>query len=177
MSKSQAVSKLFWIDMEMTGLDWTKERIIEVAAVITDLDFNELESYHAVVKQDQSYIEAMDDWNKRTHGESGLLAKIPHGKDPSLVEMDLMNLVQNHFQDEKPILAGNSISQDRLFIDEYMKSFSEMLHYRMLDVSSWKIIFNNKLKLKFEKKGTHKALDDIQESIAELKFYLKHVKV
>lgn len=177
MNKSQPVTKLFWIDMEMTGLDWANERIIEVAAIVTDMNFNELESYHAVVKQDASFIEGMDDWNKRTHGESGLIAKVPHGKDPSLVEMDLMNLVQNHFPDEKPILAGNSISQDRLFIEEYMKSFSEMLHYRMLDVSSWKIIFNNKYGLKFEKKGVHKALDDIRESINELKFYLNHFKL
>lgn len=165
-----------WIDMEMTGLDWTKERIIEVAAIVTDMDFNELETYHSVVRQDMSFLDAMDEWNKKTHGESGLLAAVPNGKDPSLVEMDLMNLVQNHFGSEKPMLAGNSISQDRLFIEEYMTGLSGLLHYRMLDVSSWKIVFNNKLNLKFEKKGAHKALDDIRESIAELKFYMSFLK-
>lgn len=160
----------------MTGLDWKRERIIEVAAIVTDLDFHELGAYHAVVKQDRSFLEGMDDWNKKTHQESGLLDQIPNGKDPAIVEMDLMNLVQQHFGEEKPILSGNSIAQDRLFIDAYMQNFSRMLHYRMLDVSSWKIIFNSKLKQKFEKKNTHKALDDIRESIEELKFYLNFVK-
>lgn len=174
-NKNSVVTKLLWLDMEMTGLDWKRERIIEVAAIVTDLDFQEVGSYHAVVKQDPSFLEGMDDWNKKTHHESGLLDQIPHGKDPSVVEMELMNLVQLHFGDEKPILSGNSIGQDRLFIDAYMQNFSKMLHYRMLDVSSWKVIFNGKLKKKFEKKNTHKALDDIRESIEELKFYLQFV--
>lgn len=171
------MTKLFWIDLEMTGLDVQKERIIEVAAIITDLEFNELAQYHAIVKQDQRFLDGMDEWNKKTHGASGLTDKVPHGQEPERVELDLINLVQTNFADEKPILAGNSISQDRLFIDEYMKTFASTLHYRMLDVSSWKIIYANKFNKKYEKKNSHRAVDDIRESIAELRFYLQFIKV
>lgn len=171
------MTKLLWVDLEMTGLEVKHERIIEVAAIVSDLNFNELAEYHAIVKQDKEFLDAMDDWNKKTHGESGLLAKVPAGKEPELVEMDLINLVQTHFGDDKPILAGNSIMQDRLFIDEYMKTFSPLLHYRMLDVSSWKILFVNRFGKKYEKKGSHRATDDIRESMAELQFYLQFIKI
>ncbi len=173
--------KLFWIDLEMTGLDVKKEVILEVAAVITDMDFNVLGDYHAVLKQPQKYLDAMDDWNTKHHNNSGLVAKVPHGIEPAKVEADLIALADKHFGQSKmadrPILAGNSIGQDRLFIDAQMPNFSDKLHYRMLDVSSWKIIFNNKFGLKHDKQSKHRALDDIHESIAELKFYLSHLKI
>ena len=174
------VQRLLWLDLEMTGLDVRKEVIIEVAAIVTDISFNTLGSYHCVVQQASHYLEAMDDWNKKHHGASGLIAKVPNGKLPSVVETDLLNLVAEHFGSgkdaEKPILAGNSIGQDRLFVDAQLPRFAQKLHYRMLDVSSWKIIFNNKLGLKYQKSSQHRALDDIQESIAELKFYLSHLR-
>ena len=93
--------------------------------------------------------------------------------------MILLNLLKKHWpkvekKDDRPILAGNSISQDRLFLNKYFKKFSGELHYRMLDVSSWKIIFNYKFDLKYEKKNAHRALDDIRESIEELKYYLSY---
>lgn len=170
-----AVDKLFWIDMEMTGLDVEKEVIIEVAAIITDWQFNELDTYHAVVKQPQEYIDRMDAWNTEHHGASGLTALIPSGKDQDQVENELLAMISKHFGSsnrERPIIAGNSIAQDRLFISKYMKSLNEALHYRMLDVSSWKIVFNEKYKIKYEKQNTHRALDDIRESISELKYYV-----
>ncbi len=171
------MKKLLWVDLEMTGLDVRHERIIEVACIVTDLEFNELHTYETVVKQDQKFIDGMDEWNKRTHGESGLTVKIPLGKDPSQVEMDLMNIVDQYFDaEEKPVLAGNSISQDRLFIDEYMKTFASLLHYRMLDVTSWKILMSDKFNISYKKKNAHRALDDIRESIGELKHYLQFVK-
>jgi oligoribonuclease len=163
--------------MEMTGLDVQKEVIIEVAAIITDLDFKPLETYEAVVNQPQTYLDRMDDWNKDHHTKSGLVAKIPRGKPLHEVEEDLIKLVNKHWpkiekKEDKVILAGNSIMQDRLFIDKYLPKFASFLHYRILDVSSWKIIFNNKYNLKHEKTNSHRALTDIQESIDELKFYL-----
>ena len=159
--------------MEMSGLDVNKEVILEVAAIITDLNFTESETFEAVLTQPQSYLDNMDDWNKEHHSKSGLLAKVPMGKEPSYVERKLIDLVDKHFPDpkDKPMLAGNSISQDRLFIDKYMKDFSKRLHYRMLDVTSWKIIFKNKFNHEYKKTNQHRALDDIRESIQELQYY------
>jgi len=170
------MNKLFWIDLEMTGLDIEKEVIIEAAVVITDLDLKPIVTYHAIVKQDQSYLDKMDAWNTTHHGNSGLTASVPQGRDPNLVEEDLINLVNQHFPGERAIMAGNSISQDRLFINKYFKKLSERLHYRTVDVTSWKIIFNEKFKIKYDKKNTHRALDDVMESIAELQFYMSHIK-
>lgn len=171
--------KLFWIDLEMTGLDVEKEVVIECAVIITDMNFNVLDTYEAVVNQPKTFLDRMDDWNKNHHSKSGLLAKIPFGKTPDQVLEDLLNIVKKHWpkiekKEDKPILAGNSIGQDRAFLNKYFKDFSDVLHYRMLDVSSWKIIFNNKYNLKYEKKNNHRALDDIKESIEELKYYLHH---
>lgn len=172
------MTKLFWIDLEMTGLDVKKERIIEVAAIITDLAFNEIETYSAVVKQDQKFLDGMDEWNTRTHKESGLTALVPQGKEQEIVEKELLYLINKHFvSNERPVLAGNSISQDRLFIDEYMKSLSSRLHYRMLDVTSWKVIFANKFNIQYKKKNAHRAVDDIRESIGELQHYISHINV
>ncbi len=181
--KPDRVEKLFWLDMEMSGLDVTKEVILEVACIITDMNFKELETFETIVKQPQHYLDNMDAWNTEHHGKSGLTAKVPLGMEPSSVEYHLNALVDRHFPDWKkekkymPILAGNSIAQDRLFIDKYFKSFSERLHYRVLDVSSWKVIFNNKLDLVYKKQNAHRALDDIRESIGELRFYMDKIQV
>lgn len=167
--------------MEMTGLDIDKEVVIECAVIVTDLKFNVLDTYETVVNQPQTYLDRMDDWNREHHTKSGLLAKIPRGKSPDQVEEDLLNLIKKHWpkiekKDDKPIMAGNSIMQDRLFINKYFKKLGDTIHYRMLDVSSWKIVYNNMYGLRYEKKNNHRALDDIQESIAELKFYLQHIR-
>jgi oligoribonuclease len=169
------MAQLFWLDMEMTGLDVEKEVPIEVAAVVTDWELNVLDSYHTVIKQPQKYIDAMDDWNTKHHGESGLTALIPSGKEPALVDAELADFVHKHFGDERAVLSGNSISQDRLFVRKYMPKVEARLHYRMLDVTAWKVVFNGKFDLKFKKKDGHRALDDIQESIAELKFYMGYI--
>jgi oligoribonuclease len=168
-------NKLFWIDLEMTGLDIEKEVIIEAAVIITDLDLKPLETYHAIVKQDQKLLDSMDAWNTSHHGASGLTASVPTGRDPNLVEEDLIIIVNKYFPGERAIMAGNSISQDRLFINKYFKKLSERLHYRTVDVTSWKIMFNEKFKLKYDKKNTHRALDDVMESISELEFYMSYV--
>ncbi|MEK2644872.1 oligoribonuclease [Bdellovibrio sp. BCCA] len=172
------MQKLFWLDMEMTGLDVEKEVIIEVAAIVTDLNFKELDTFETVVKQPQKYLDAMDAWNTEHHKKSGLTAKVPFGMDPDQVEAKLVDMVKKHFPDPKdrPVLAGNSIMQDRLFIDKYMKDLSPRLHYRMVDVSSWKVIINNKFNYVYQKANKHRALDDIRESIQELRAYCDKLK-
>lgn len=171
------MKKLFWLDMEMTGLEPEIERVIEVAVIVTDLDFKTLETYHTVVKQPEVFLENMDEWNTKHHGESGLIAKVPGGKEPEEVEQDLLDLIDRHYsKDERPILCGNSIFQDRKFIDLYFTKLSKRLHYRMMDVTAWKIIMNAKYFVEYQKQDKHRALDDIYESIEELKTFLKFVK-
>jgi oligoribonuclease len=167
---------LLWLDMEMTGLDIEKEVPIEVACLVTDWNLQTLGNFHAVIRQPQEYLDRMDDWNKTHHRDSGLTEKVPGGVPPVEVETQLCDLVAKHFGKERAVLAGNSISQDRLFITKYFKRFDSLLHYRMLDVSSWKLVFNNRYGLKFTKKQSHRAVDDIQESIDEMKFYLQYIQ-
>jgi oligoribonuclease len=176
MEKKDEATKLLWLDMEMSGLDVEKEVPIEVAAIVTDWDFKPLGNYHSVIFQAQKYIDAMDDWNKKHHGESGLIAAIPGGKKMSVVDQELAAFITKHFGTERAILAGNSINQDRLFIRRHMPLTEAKLHYRMLDVSAWKVVFNGLYGKKFKKRDGHRALDDIQESIAELKYYLSFVE-
>jgi oligoribonuclease len=121
----------------------------------------------------------MNDWCKEHHGKSGLTAKVPHGKPIAEVEAALLALAEKHFpgKDVRPVLAGNSIGNDKRFVDAYMKKLSAKLHYRMVDVSSFKEVFRERYGFKVDKKGAHRALDDIQESITELKTYLSHVNL
>lgn len=178
----EKVQNLYWLDMEMTGLDVNKEVIIEVACIVTDLNFRELASFETVVKQPQSYLDNMDAWNTEHHGKSGLTAKVPEGMEPDMVEAKLIDLIDKYFPESKtdpkkrPIMAGNSIAQDRLFIDKYFKKLAARLHYRMVDVSSFKVVMTNKFDVEYKKQNSHRALDDIRESIGELRFYLDFFK-
>ncbi len=171
------MEKWLWIDLEMTGLDVNNEVIIEVAAIITDYDFNELADYQAVVKQPQEYIDRMDEWNTEHHNASGLVDKIPTGKLPHRVESELCTLIDHHFHGKRAIIAGNSIAQDRTFIKKYFKEIEARLHYRMLDVTSWKLVITDKLGIEYGKQNSHRALDDIRESIEELKYYQNFIDV
>lgn len=176
MSKKDDPTKLLWLDMEMTGLDVEKEVPIEVAAIITDWEWNPVSTYHTVIKQPRKYLAAMDDWNQKHHKDSGLLDLIPKGQAIKAVDRELAAWIKEYFGEEKAILAGNTISQDRLFIRKYLPDTEATLHYRMLDVTSWKVIFNGLFHKKFKKKDVHRALDDIRESIDEFKFYLSFIK-
>ncbi|HBF11892.1 MAG TPA: oligoribonuclease [Deltaproteobacteria bacterium] len=168
----------FWLDMEMTGLDEKVDSILEVAVIITDVDFNVLEQYDQVVFQPQNVLEAMNDWCKKHHGESGLTAKVKDGKPLAQVETDLLQLIQKYFsKDEKVVLCGNSVGNDQRFALKYMPEVSKRLHYRIVDVSSFKEIFKAKYGAKFKKKNTHRALEDILETIEELKSYLSMVSM
>lgn len=163
--------------MEMTGLNVDREAPIEIAAIVTDINLKEIETFHAIIRQPQALLDLMDDWNTEHHGQSGLTAQVPHGTPAEAVEKAMMALVDRHFMGERAVIAGNSIGQDRLFINKYFPLLNVKLHYRMLDVTSWKIMMNARFSLKFEKNNTHRAIDDIRESIAEMAFYLAHIKV
>lgn len=169
------MNKLFWLDMEMTGLYPEKDVIIEAAAIVTDIDLNELESYESVVKQPQKYLDGMDKWNQKCHRKSGLYPLISTGRELASVETDLLHLLEQHFGDsDRIILAGNCVFQDRSFIRKYMTRLERKLFYRMLDVSSWKLLFQKKGFI-FEKQNKHRALADTRESIKELQFYLNNM--
>jgi oligoribonuclease len=155
-----------------------KDRILEVAVMITDLDLNSVAEYSQVVFQPPEVVENMNDWCKKHHGESGLTAAIPTGKPLKEVERDLLDLAKRHFKhDERIVLVGNSVGNDRRFIDRYLPEFAGKLLYRLVDVSSFKEIYREKYGVKFEKKNAHRALGDIRESVNELKHYLSFVHV
>jgi oligoribonuclease len=176
-NQSQEVVTLIWLDLEMTGLHIASDFILEAAALVTDIHFNELASLEEVVFQSPEVLEKMDDWCKKNHGESGLLAKVPSGISEAELDQKLFDLLALHAPKGRPILAGNSISQDRKFVDKFLPQFAKRLHYRMLDVSSFKIIFESKFGIKFKKQNKHRALDDIHESLRELKLYLQYFKL
>ena len=169
------MEKLLWIDMEMTGLDVEKERIIEVAAIVTDMDFNVLDQYQSVVKQPKELLDKMDEWNTNQHTKSGLVEKSPTAPSEETVEKEVCTLIEKHF-DKPAILSGNTIGQDRKFIDRYMPELAGKLHYRMLDVTAWKILMGPKFGVTYEKKESHRALDDIIESIEELKTFIQFIE-
>jgi oligoribonuclease len=175
---------LVWLDMEMTGLDAERERIIEIATILTDGQLNEIAvGPELVIHQDDPILDAMDEWNRTHHGGSGLTARV---KASTTTEQDAeaqtIAFINGHVAaKDRPVLAGNSIHQDRRFIRRYMPALEKRLHYRMVDVSTIKELarrwFPQTLTKQPQKKETHRALDDIRESIDELRFYKQHIFV
>ena len=177
--------KILWVDLEMTGLNPEKDKILEVAAIITDWDFNEIATFESAVKVSPKIIEERmvgDFWDKFSNVKNSLIEQNKQSSSSSKeVEQELISFLNEYFKEdisnnEKIILAGNSIHQYRRFIRSEWKNLDELLHYRMLDVSSWKIVMNEKYHRVFAKPEEHRALDDIRGSIMELKYYLKKVK-
>lgn len=171
-------AKLLWIDLEMTGLDPVQDRILEVAAIATDMELNEIATYEAVVKVDDELINTRmvgDFWEKNHATRDALKAQNTTGKPVDEVEKELLEFIDKYCAKEI-YLAGNSIHQDRKFIEREMPALNKRLHYRMLDVSAWKIYFENALNKKFTKPENHRALDDINGSIEELRWYLTFLK-
>ncbi len=175
--KNAIPTKLLWVDLEMTGLDPLEHCIIEVAAEITDFEFKTMASYEALIQQSDEALENMNEWAKNQHAVSGLTDRIRReGRPEADVKHELVGFIKAQFGDEPAILAGNSIHNDRNFIKQWWPEVDALLHYRMLDVSSLKIVMQAKYDVSFEKQEAHRAFDDIQASIAELQFYLDWFK-
>ena len=174
-------AKLLWVDLEMTGLDPVEDRILEVAAIATDWDFTEIARFEAVKKVGPTLMKKRmvgEFWEKYGLVRDALIKQNDTGVNGRTVENQLLAFIDEHFDsEERVLLAGNLIHQDRKFIEREWPRLNERLHYRMLDVSAWKIVFEGKYKKKFAKPESHRALEDIQGSIQELKYYLKKVKV
>jgi oligoribonuclease len=180
IDKHAVPSKVLWVDLEMTGLDAQHDLILEVAAEVTDFDFKTLASYEAIVKQPKdTVVERMRQntwWADFPANRDEFVRKIDGGKPSSQVEQELIELVEQQFGTEPAVLAGNSIHNDRNFIKQWWPQLDLKLHYRMLDVSAWKVLMQAKYDVQFEKKEVHRAFDDIQASIAELQHYLEWFK-
>lgn len=174
--------KLLWIDLEMTGLDPIEDRILEVGAIITDWDLATVDTYHAVKKVGNNLLSSRmkvsaEFWDANPAARDSLVAQNLDGKNGRTVENELLEFIEKHFtKDERILLAGNSIHQDRKFIDNEWPRLSARLHYRMLDVSAWKVVFEGKYKKRFVKPEAHRAMEDIRGSIEELKYYLEKIK-
>lgn len=171
-------AKLLWVDLEMTGLSPEEDRILEVAAIATGWDLKPLAEYQGIVKVDDKIIKERmvgEFWEKNSESYQSLVAQNSEGKDVREIEDEILEFLDKNFGDEI-ILAGNSIHQDRKFIDREMPRLAERLHYRMLDVSAWKVYFEGALGKKFVKPEAHRALSDIQGSIEELNYYLGYLR-
>jgi len=173
-------AKLLWIDLEMTGLNPVDDRILEVGVIATDWQFNEIATYEAVKKVGPSLMKTRmvgEFWEKFPEVRDQLMTQNADSKNGRTVENELIDFVNEHFDtSDRIILAGNSIHQDRKFIENEWPRLNELLHYRMLDVSAWKIVFEGKYKKKFAKPEAHRAMEDIRGSIEELRYYLGKVK-
>ncbi len=169
-------SNLIWIDLEMTGLDPNKERIIEIATIVTDCDLNIIEEGPVLaINQPTALLDAMDEWCTRTHGASGLTQRVKDSKvTVAEAEAATLAFLRRHIEEGASPMCGNSVHQDRRFMVNEMPELEAFFHYRNLDVSTLKelaVRWHPELPKKFKKAGTHLALDDIRESIAELRFY------
>lgn len=168
-------SNLVWIDLEMSGLDPSEDVILEIATIVTDSSLEVVaEGPNLVIHHSDEILEAMDEWNTRHHGESGLTEKVRTSElDTAEAEAQTLEFLRGEVEREEAPLCGNSIYQDRRFLSRYMPELEGFLHYRNIDVSTIK-----ELVARWyddlgppNKEANHRALDDIRESIAELRYY------
>ena len=170
---------LIWLDMEMSGLQPDTDRILELAAVVTDAQLNVIaESPVLVVHQSDAVMDGMDAWNKGTHGRSGLIEKVKASTlDEEAATDTMLAFLKEHVTAGKSPMCGNSICQDRRFMARYMPRLEQFFHYRNLDVSVFKELsrrWRPDIYAGFKKASRHEALADIYESIDELKYYRDH---
>ena len=176
---AQNDTHLVWVDMEMSGLDPDKDVVLEVALVVTDKDLNLVEEGPVlVVHQSDTVLDAMDSWNKSTHGKSGLIQRVKDSiMTEAQVEEQALDFMRRHVPKGSTPMCGNSICQDRRFMVRYMPRLEEWFHYRNLDVSTLKELckrWKPEVAKGLKKQGKHEALADILESIEELKYYREH---
>lgn len=173
--KHSIATKLLWVDLEMTGLEPATDRILEIATIVTDFDFKQLDTYQAVIFQPPEVLNKMNEWARTNHTASGLIDRVQAAPNEQHVIIEFVDFIKRNFK-EPAVLAGNSIHQDRRFIRQWWPDVEKLLHYRMLDVSSFKVLMEGRYVLEFDKNEFHRAVDDIEESIAELKYYLSYLK-
>ncbi len=176
MARSEKEQYIVWMDLEMTGLDPEKERIIEMATIITDGNLSPIkEGPEIVIHQPDSILAEMDEWNTSHHGASGLTERVRKSKvTESAAEEMTLNFICQYVPKARMVpLAGNSIHQDRRFLERYMPRLNDYLHYRNIDVSTLKELSKRWYPdlRQYQKANSHRALDDIRESIAELRYF------
>lgn len=170
---------LIWIDLEMTGLDPEKERIIELATIVTDAHLNVIaEGPVLAIHQDEALLSAMDEWNTRQHFKSGLVKRVRDSEiSEAQAERQTIEFLSKYLDKGRSPMCGNSICQDRRFLYRYMPELAAFFHYRNLDVSTLKelvVRWNPELMRGMNKKSKHLALEDIKDSIEELSYYRQH---
>jgi oligoribonuclease len=175
-SAADKLMNLIWIDLEMTGLDTVNDQIIEIATIVTDQDLNEIAvGPELAVGQPKTVLDAMDEWNTRQHGESGLTARVLESElSMQQAESQTLEFLAMHVNAGASPMCGNSICQDRRFLARQMPALEEFFHYRNLDVSTLKILAQRwapQVAKGYTKESSHRALDDIRDSIAELVYY------
>jgi len=171
---------LIWIDLEMTGLNPEKNVILEIASIITDKELNIIDKGPSlIIHQPNSALDSMDEWSKNQHTKSGLLDNVRNSQiSLDKAEQQTLDFVKTHCLPRESPLCGNSVWQDRIFLYRYMPTLLSYLHYRIIDVTSFKEVvmrwYPGNPHAFFEKKDAHRALQDINESIEELKQYRKY---
>lgn len=173
-------TNLIWIDLEMTGLDPEKERIIEMAVIVTDQQLELVaESPVIVVNQPDALLSQMDEWNTKQHGGSGLVDRVKKSQvTESEAEQQMLNFLKDYVTPGKSPMCGNSVHQDRRFLNRYMPELEQYFHYRNLDVSTLKELvmrWKPEILKGLVKKESHLALDDIRDSLNELRFYREKI--
>lgn len=176
---SPNADNLVWIDLEMTGLDTQSDYIIEIATLVTDKDLNLLaEGPVIAVHQSEAILARMDDWNRDTHGRSGLLERVKTSLYTEIeAEQETLRFLQRYVPARSSPMCGNSICQDRRFLARCMPDLEAFFHYRNLDVSTLKELarrWSPGVVNALTKESTHQALDDIRASVAELRHYREH---
>jgi len=177
---TQDANNLIWIDLEMTGLDTQNDLIIEIATIVTDANLNVLaEGPVLAIHQSDSILDGMDEWNTKQHGKSGLIQRVKESSvTAEQAEKATLEFLAEFITAKTSPMCGNSICQDRRFLARCMPALEDYFHYRNLDVSTLKELAKRWLPSVasgFKKKGAHLALDDIKESIEELRYYREHM--